>query len=374
LIDLLLHSLGKMKRSGGISTVTFNIPDNTISVIDNEGTLIVRPINYADLDGIAHYNYVKSLKPCNNDELVYDASFSQKKKFKEICPGAISVANDLHTLLNIFSKLPQDPPMRDRAILTKKEYYRKALIDHLKIIKKNDEEFQFFRGSQRVVLNQIDGRVESGSSLEQPVTKVSIKVQEGLNYSINNSTKNFDVIATKLAENIYQSVHMEVTEQVNKEISRRKELRFHVEMFKAYTRLQAFCAFNLSRDQGETTRTQAKALVVKYFPQISLQNMNLMLQRAPRIYRLLLLANEDWRLLDSLEDLSSCFFKSSMKSAANFEIWINLVKTGEMVDYKEGQNLLKIGKKEMKEAKFDIIKDYFDGVSEEEIIFEEDDA
>jgi hypothetical protein len=63
-----------------------------------------------------------------------------------------------------------------------------------------------------------------------------------------------------------------------------------------------------------------------------------------------------------------------MKSAANFEIWINLVKTGEMVDYEEGQNLLEIGKKEMKEAKFDIIKDYFDGVSEEEIIFEEDDA
>ena len=46
MIDLLLHSLGKMKRSGGISTITFNIPDNTISVVDNEDTLIVRPINY----------------------------------------------------------------------------------------------------------------------------------------------------------------------------------------------------------------------------------------------------------------------------------------------------------------------------------------
>ena len=71
--------------------------------------------------------------------------------------------------------------------------------------------------------NQID---------ENSLDKVSIKVQEG---SINNITEDFKVIARKLAENIYQSVNMEVTEQISKEVLRRRELCIHVKMFKAYT-------------------------------------------------------------------------------------------------------------------------------------------
>ncbi|GET63099.1 hypothetical protein GLOIN_2v1849317 [Rhizophagus irregularis DAOM 181602=DAOM 197198] len=129
-------------------------------------------------------------------------------------------------------------------------------------------------------------------------------------------------------------------------MSRRKELRFHVEVFKAYTRLQAFCALNLSRSKSETARSQAKSIVVKYFPQISLQNMSLMLQRAPRIYRLLLLSNEDWRLIDSFEELSA---------------------TGQIADYKNGTSMCEEGKKFMKEVKLNIIKEYFDEVDEKNL-------
>ncbi|RGB21591.1 hypothetical protein C1646_777670 [Rhizophagus diaphanus] len=184
-IDVLFHYLDNMKQHGVLS-VTFNISEGTISVVDSESTLILRSNQYAD--------------------------YFQKKKIKEICPSAINVGKDLHILL-------------------------------------------------------------VGGSLEL-VTKVPIKVQQGDNFSVN-----FKYIAKKLAENIYQSVNGEVKEQINKEMSRRKELRFHVEVFKAYTRLQAFCALNLSRN---------------------------------------------WRLIDSFEELSACFFKSSMNSAANFEIWLNL--------------------------------------------------
>jgi hypothetical protein len=92
-----------------------------------------------------------------------------------------------------------------------------------------------------------------------------------------------------------------------------------------------------------------------------------MLQRAPRIYRLLLLSNEDWRLIDSFEELSACFFKSSMNSAANFEIWLNLVRTGQIADYKNGTSMCEEGKKFMKEVKLNIIKEYFDEVDEKNL-------
>ena len=373
LTDLLIHSLVNMKQ-GGILSATFNIPNDTISVADTEGTLTLHPIQYVDpdqIDNIAHYNYINSSEAHNDEILAFDASYSLKKKFKEISPGAITVGKDLHSLLNMFSKLPENPPMRDKAIFTKKEYYRKALLDHLEEIR-NNEEFKFFRGTQRVESNQITGVKDLMSNQidENSLDKVSIKVQEG---SINNTTEDFKVIARKLAENIYQSVNMEVTEQISKEVSRRRELRIHVEMFKAYTRLQAFCGLNLSRGAGETTRSQAKTLVIRYYPHISVQNMSLMMQRAPRIYRLFLLSNGDWRFLDSFEELTSSFFKSSMKSAANFEIWLNLVKTGQLVDYQEGQRMRESGKQSVKEAKLHIIKDYFNEVNEEDLILDDDD-
>lgn len=359
-MNLLFHSLNNMRRHG-ILSVSFNVQKGVITVADLAGTLTLHPNQYANPEeGIANYNYVHS-SGYNGEGLNFDASYSQKKKFKEICPSAIKVGNDLHVLLSLFSKLPQNSPMRDKTVFSKKEDYRKALLDHLKVISQNDNEFQFFKGTQRVIMNQIE--LES-------ITKVPIRIQKGDNFSAD-----FQNIAIKLARSIYASVNGELKEQISKELSRRKELRFHVEMYKSYILLQAFCSLNLSRSRGETAKSQAKTYVTKHFPQISLENMSLMLQRAPRIYRLLLLSNGDWRLIDPFEELTSCFFKSSMKSGANFELWLNLVKTGQIVNYEEGNSMYEEGKKYMKEAKFDIIKTYFDGVNEDlkDYILDDDD-
>ncbi|EXX72725.1 hypothetical protein RirG_066620 [Rhizophagus irregularis DAOM 197198w] len=119
-IDVLFHYLDNMKQHGVLS-VTFNISEGTISVVDSESTLILRSNQYAD--------------------------YFQKKKIKEICPSAINVGKDLHILLGLFLRLPQEPPMRDKIIFPKKEIYRKALLDHLKIISQNNQEFKFFKGT-----------------------------------------------------------------------------------------------------------------------------------------------------------------------------------------------------------------------------------
>ncbi|EXX53172.1 hypothetical protein RirG_246450 [Rhizophagus irregularis DAOM 197198w] len=89
-----------------------------------------------------------------------------------------------------------------------------------------------------------------------------------------------------------------------------------------------------------------------------------MLQISPRIYRLLQVFNGNWVLLDVFEEITSIFFKSKMKVGANFEIWLNLVRTGQMADYKKGLTMCGEGKKFMKEAKLDIVKAYFNGVDE----------
>ncbi|PKY53258.1 hypothetical protein RhiirA4_471368 [Rhizophagus irregularis] len=55
---------------------------------------------------------------------------------------------------------------------------------------------------------------------------------------------------------------------------------------------------------------------------------------------------------------------NKMKVSANFEIWFNLVRIGQLADYKKGLTICKKRKKFMKEVKLDIVKAYFSGVDE----------
>ncbi|GET52738.1 hypothetical protein GLOIN_2v1849317 [Rhizophagus irregularis DAOM 181602=DAOM 197198] len=270
-IDSLLYSLSKLKNTG-VKSVTMNLVNNNIRFMDSTGTLVIKP------------NHV------NSDDITINASY--------------------------IGKLPNNPPIRDRSIFSKKEEYREALISHLEKIN-STQDFQSFRGTQQ---------------------KTS---------SLTELSDEFKKIAKDLSEDIFLSVMGEANEQGNKEMARRKELR----------------------KQSETTKSQAKILIAQFYPLISLPNLELMLQRAPRIYRLLEVANFDWRLLDSFEELSACFFKSGVKTAINFEIWINLVRTGKLISYDEELKTQERNR-ENKRIKIEIIKEYFDisGVNFDEMV------
>ncbi|CAB4425657.1 unnamed protein product [Rhizophagus irregularis] len=359
-IDSLLYSLSKLKNTG-VKSVTMNLVNNNIRLMDSTGTLVIKP-NHVNSDDITinasfpHYDYNQA------SDLSFEANIIELKKFKELDMAGIRLAEDLHKLLGYIGKLPNNPPIRDRSIFSKKEEYREALISHLEKIN-STKDFQFFRGTQRINLISDDNQKSCSSFKILP-----IRVQEKTS-SLTELSDEFKKIAKDLSEDIFLSVMGEANEQGNKEVARRKELRFHVGFFKSYIQLQAFCEINLNRKQSETTKSQAKILIAQFYPLISLPNMELMLQRAPRIYRLLEVANFDWRLLDSFKELSAYFFKSGVKTAINFEIWINLVRTGKLISYDEELKTQERNR-ENKRIKIEIIKEYFDisGVNFDEMV------
>ena len=359
-IDSLLYSLSKLKNTG-VKSVTMNLVNNNIRLMDSTGTLVIKP-NHVNSDDITinasfpHYDYNQA------SDLSFEANIIELKKFKELDMASIRLAEDLHKLLGYIGKLPNNPPIRDRSIFSKKEEYREALISHLEKIN-STQDFQLFRGTQRINLISDDNQKSCSSFKILP-----IRVQEKTS-SLTELSDEFKKIAKDLSEDIFLSVMGETNEQGNKEVARRKELRFHVGFFKSYIQLQAFCEINLNRKQSETTKSQAKILIAQFYPLISLPNMELMLQQAPRIYRLLEVANFDWRLLDSFEELSACFFKSGVKTAINFEIWINLVRTGKLISYDEELKTQERNR-ENKRIKIEIIKEYFDisGVNFDEMV------
>ncbi len=262
---------------------------------------------------------------------------------------AINLGKDLHKILQFIHKLPTCPPTRDKKIFSRNELYRQAIIDHLM----NDSEFSFLKGFQ-----QID---DSANNLI--LTDIASSNHTRVPF-IANDENDIKYVLHKLVGNIFNSVTGSTKSQVAKDILRRKDLRFHVEVWKSYVCLQAFCSANLKRNKGETTRSQAKKKIIEEYPNIDLGDLDLILQISPRIYRLLQVSNGNWVLLDVFEEITPTFFKSKMKVGANFEIWLNFVRTGQMADYKKGPTMCEEGKKFMKEAKLDIVKAYFNGVDE----------
>ena len=101
-------------KEHGILNAHFNISNDAITVVDSEGTLILHSNQYVP-NMTVHYK-------------------EQFKEFKKISSTAINIAKDLNILLNLLTKLSLNPPMRDKSIFTKKEYFRKALIEHVRII------------------------------------------------------------------------------------------------------------------------------------------------------------------------------------------------------------------------------------------------
>jgi len=100
-------------------------------------------------------------------------------------------------------------------------------------------------------------------------------------------------------------------------------------------------------------------------PDIDLGDLDLILQISPRIYRLLQVADGNWALLDIFEEITPTFFKSKMKVVANFDVWLNLVRTGTLES--DRADFHNIAKQEIKDLKVQIIRSYFDNIDEEKL-------
>ncbi|PKY21767.1 hypothetical protein RhiirB3_470519 [Rhizophagus irregularis] len=195
----------------------------------------------------------------------------------------------------------------------KKDEKKQAIINHLM----NNSEFSFLKGFKQLIgdfLNDIILMDIPSSNC----TRIPFIAKD------ENEIKN---ILYKLVGNIFNSVTGSTKSQVVKEILQRKNLRFHVKVWKSYVCLQAFCSANLKQNRGKTTRSQAKKKIIEEYPNIDLGDLDLMLQILPKIYRLLQVFNGNWVLLDVFEEITLTFFKSKIKVDANFEIWLNLVRT-----------------------------------------------
>jgi len=115
----------------------------------------------------------------------------------------------LYNLLQYFSKLSRNPPTCNNSVFSKKNY-RTALLDHLKIIYRNNKEFHYFKSTQ--CIEKENNTSYSILDLESfTLSKMSpIRIQEVISFSM--PIKDFKKIVTKLAECIFHLISGEAKE------------------------------------------------------------------------------------------------------------------------------------------------------------------
>ena len=141
---------------------------------------------------------------------------------------------------------------------------------------------------------------------------------------------------------------MSLKDQLSNKIIRQQNFRHHVLFYDYYEKLSIYCNLFKVRPKGRTIKSQVIEMIVRSSKPTSQDLTNAaistVLNKAFRIKRLLAIASNNYNIVDVFLDLGSYFFTAKKMGVVNFERWLELVRTGELITFKEGKQKHKISK------------------------------
>jgi hypothetical protein len=256
------------------------------------------------------------------------------KPIKLLNTSAELVAKDIYRLLQCSEKLPENPPTRDNLIFKHSENYRNRLIEYLNSINHKDE-FSTFKGALSIDLYSapapgIDETDDLGNLEEHSLQSLLSLNKDERDFKLKEAIKN-------LSLRVWSSISSLVKDTVSQEASRRRQLRFLVSMVQSYRTLELLCALR-PRKQSQTIKSQVTKKILKESnDRLDEKDLTLYLQKGFRVERVLNSIGNKWNVLDAIENLTPCFFTSIINSCQNFEIWLEIVLSNEVISYNEAE-------------------------------------
>jgi hypothetical protein len=324
-----------LSKPGGFLQIT-NASNEQMRIVRQGISQVKTPYNFSRIDS-------GTRKP---DDLKMKVKFL-KKETKSLSSSAIKIAFDLFKILPHIKKLPILLPIRDINLLNSGQYRKKMweYLDHIR----DDSEFKFFHGALKVETKQIENPTSGAPDvfIEKIITSSEFGILSGMKVSTELILSSPDVftipylltlekqerlekrkeIIKNLSAHIWYSINSQVKDRASQDVARRRLLRFHVTILQSIRKLEMYCALK-PRKKHETIKSQAVRKIIKRSNnKLTGKSITLMIQRAHRIERLLDLAEGEWRFLDVYEELTPCFFTSTINSCYNFEIFLELVKS-----------------------------------------------
>ncbi|POG76478.1 uncharacterized protein OCT59_010348 [Rhizophagus irregularis] len=285
--------------------------------------------------------------------------------------STINMGRHLHILLN------------NNDILNKEEY-RYFLIDHLSKIASVDEffstnidKFVFIevfskRASISYILNNEKEETGEGSldhqiiSPDDPIINRDIIAEINdpsllVNLSDSREFENKKKLACTAITNIILNIYdLSLKDQVSTEILRRRQFRHLILFLEYYERLEIYCSINYERNKGETIKSQVITMIEKssklpdqIAPRLKATTISTILNKAVRAKRLLEIASDNYNIVYAFSDLDPYLFTAKKIGVVNFERWLELVRTNQLVSRLDRKRLYKAFKNEAKRKRIE---------------------
>ena len=324
------------------------------------------------------------------DEDENEESEEEDRSIRSIPEFTINMGRDLYKLLQNIHKIPTPPPTTNNYNLDK-EKYRTVLVNHLSTINSvndfllNNSVFVPVNSSRKSSLSFILNEDDDEEKEEEEIGKDDREMPDvyydvhQINIDPNDPIINRNVItdlndpsslltlpleefenkkqaACTIITNIIIRIYdLSLKDQISNEIIRRRQFRHLVLLYDYYEKLEVYCNLYKERERGQTIKSQAIKMIVKSSksssqeaPRIKNSTISTILNKASRIKRLLGMASNNFNIIDGFPDLEPYMFSAKRLSVINFERWLELIRTNNLVSFKEGEQLYKDFKAETK--------------------------
>ncbi|CAB4402444.1 unnamed protein product [Rhizophagus irregularis] len=319
---------------------------------------------------------------------------------KELSISCMKMEESLFTLLQHIHKLPTPSPIADTLQICDHDQYRVVLLRHLSRINNVNE----FCNSSIFLTN--DGGKSSRHSLsyilDGDTTLKENSVQtagHSLSYILNNDQEeslvstsshwtkelgesNFisllqrpleeretEIKATcsKLSKNIFDIYETSLEQEVQADYMRRDQFRYCLKILQHFRTLETYFKIYHERNKGQTIKTNVIRSIIKSggngHLELTGNKLKLIIQRAKRIERLLNLANNNYNIFDAFPDLNITFFSANRMNTYNYECWLILVQTNNLVSADEGGRLYKEYKEKCKKERYEYLRNLYIGAN-----------
>ena len=183
-------------------------------------------------------------------------------------------------------------------------------------------------------------------------------------------TKEFEIkkkaactIITNIIIRIYDT---SLNDQLSNEIIRRRQFRHHVLFYEYYEKLSVYCNLFQERTKGRTIKSQAIEMIVRssklssqQLPRLTNTAISTILNKGFRIKRLLEIASDNYNIIDAFPDLGTYLFTAKKMGVVNFERWLELVRTGNLITFKEGKQKYESSKARINRKRAEILRSVY---------------
>ena len=259
------------------------------------------------------------------------------------------IGKSLHILLINIHKIPILPPTNH--LHMSPEDYRKIVTNLIQ-----EDKNEYFTSSE--IFTSVKNQKSQGSSLNFILNDNNQIIQK-----IDDEYKDPNVACTVISKVIVDIYKETLENHVLTEQIRRKQFRDILSINENYEKLQIYCMRSKERKKGVTAKSQAIQWIVKSSkpakdkpPMITAPTVSKLIKGAVRIKRLLGLSNNNYNILDTFPDLKVEFFTTTSMSVVNYERWLKLVETDNIISFEEGKILYEEHKTSSKTRRLEQLK------------------